>query len=93
MAKFTLEDVNYTVMDRKQYKNFLLENVPEDLYQSGREMTKRFEGFEEQVYLDTKANATIGYGTNLETPENRAYFDPQVLTDEKPLKEEDASRV
>ena len=30
MAKFTLEDVNYTVMDRKQYKNFLLENVPEE---------------------------------------------------------------
>ena len=89
MPKFEL----YEIMDKKEYKNFLLENLPDDLYKSGREMTKRFEGFEDKVYLDKKGNATIGYGTNLEIPSNRDYFDPDVLTDIKPLEEKDASRV
>jgi len=90
--KIVIDDA-FTTMDRGEYNDFLLEKSPTDLYKSGREMTKRFEGFEEKVYLDPKANATIGYGINLEIPENREYFDPEVLTDQRPLTEEEGSKV
>lgn len=38
-------------------------------FSSGKEMTKFFEGFRENVYIDTTGHKTIGYGFNISDPE------------------------
>ena len=60
---------------------------------SGKEMTKRFEGFRAKIYVCPAGARSIGYGFNIDDPRVRALIAADVLSGRRAMSRAEADRV
>lgn len=61
--------------------------------ETGREMTKRFEGFRSEVYLCPAGARSVGYGFNLDDPDISQWVPEDVRSGTRPMSRVEADRV
>ena len=73
----------------KNINKNIKENIDEKV-NAGHQLTQRFEGFEPNIYADSKGIKTVGYGFNIQDPTISKLINPDVLSGKRPMNRPEA---